>query len=334
MSIQLPDRAQTELGENERVLIAITTDTRPPEGAIRRVGTWAKLRDLTLPFVVEQALTSHEQLKRFGGVAQYEAEQETIHEVARIRSGSHRCFVNEMLVEPERLASVRVRDLLSQVSDAVARYGVCVILREMLLAQPTVAAEIEPSVAPEEIAEPEARPEAPRLEADVSRAGPAPAEKAAKREYASKHDLLVAEYREAVADLNFDGVFVNNLRATNEFDPRVISFMHQKEISKLLMRANRLLQDGFYERAVEVYGMLAGGEQENPDYLFLYGKALLFAQQWERALAVLAQAQALGQESAGSVRRKVEGWRSAVGGYPVSPEALRNLLGELVRASG
>lgn len=332
MSVQLPDRAQTELGESERVLIAITTDTCPPEGAIRRVGTWAKLRDLSLPFVVEQALTSHEQLKRFGGVAQYEAEQETIHEVARIRSGSHRCFVNEMLVEPERMASVRVRDLLSQVSDAVARYGVCVTLREMLLAQPTTGvAEIEPSVAPEETAEPEARPKAPQVEADVSRAGPIPAEKAARKEYANKHDLLVAEYREAVADLSFDGVFVNNLRAKNEFDPRAIAFMHQKEVSKLLMRANRLLQDGSYGRAVELYGMLAGGEQENADYLFLYGKALLFAQQWERALEVLAQAQALGQESAGSVRRKVEGWRSVVGGYPVSPEALRNLLGELAR---
>ena len=354
MSAQPLSQGPTSIAGDESILIALATEGSPADTAVRRIGRFAKLKDLSLGFLLDQALASHEDLKRFGKVQQYEAEETTIRELERICRGAYCVLVSDSILGPGELASLTLAQLIHPVSDRIARFGINLQVRETippLLPQPDLAPPLpQPpaEAAPEtpqavampvrEVPEPAppiivAAPPPPAVAveaAPIPAPGPeaAPAKPAGRHEHISKHDLLLGDYSQAVADLDFDGLFVTNIRAHNQMDPRLLPFMHQKDISKLLMQANRFLQDGSYDRAIELYQLLAAGEPENTDYLVLHGKALLYARRFDQGLEVLKKAQSLGEQSAGSVVRRIESFRAMAGAYPSSAEGLRNLLGE------
>lgn len=330
----------------ENVVITLAAEGTPAEKAIRRVGRFGKLKELSLGFLIDQVLATHEELRARGKEEQYAAEDETIRQVERLRSAGWCVLLNDSAVDATRLDRLTITDFVREISDRSAKYGVAVRIREVpaeetsppaavaepqpaieaaVAAESAVAAEPETTVRPEDTVGAEAA-------APASRAVEAPAaaeETHQKKEYLSKHDLLTGEYRQAVDELNLNGLFVGNLSSEERMDPRVFPFLHQKEVSKLLMRANRLLQDGSCDKALELYGLLAEGEPENADYRLLQGRALLFAGEYEKGVAVLREAEALGEPTAGSIARRIQSFKSLTGSYPATTEGLRNLMGEL-----
>lgn len=331
----------------EKVLIVLAPKGCPADRAIRRIGRFGSLGELSLELIISEAVATHEKLKDYGNLDQYQAEDSTVHEVERMRRGGYAVLVNDAPLPAVLLQSCKVAEFIREVDEPVARYGVQLWIEEVAGPTAPVAA---PQAAPSAEASPVAAAQ-PALadtglptEAEVTamaeagtavvpepaaaEVAPMPEEREEKAPRLSKYEQLTEQYRGAVRGLNFDGLFVSNIRARNEMDPRLLPFMHQKDISRLLMKANGLLQEGRCDKAIELYELLATSDPQNADYQFLGGKALLFIRDFEAGLVRLRNAYTLGHDEAGSVARRVESFHRLTGSYPASSEGLRNLLGE------
>lgn len=123
-----------------------------------------------------------------------------------------------------------------------------------------------------------------------------------------KIEALMEQFRPKITELDFRGLFAGNFagQASAAVDVTKLSALSPQTISAYLMKANALRQAGDYEKALSYYRVLLKSDPDNPDYRFLYGKALLEMGRIPQAREYLERARELGHENAAYELEKLE----------------------------
>ena len=272
--------------------VRITIRVEGSSHRITRAGRVDKVaRDFSLDALLRQAVNpSLLRVMRELAPAQFEAEQAAVEEISNAVANGYHLRINdaEGLLPPSAWSEKKAKDHLAGETDpetsADFRLGLTLVPPAYAQAQP------QPQPEPAET-ETQAQPE------PVEQEAPAPSQ---PKPRVPKVEQLKEQLREAVAALNFEGLFCGNpeMQARQaEEEPR-LTLLDSRLISEYFINANALRRRGEFERALSYYTVLVKCEGQNPVYWYLLGKTLLDLGRSEDASSALHRAESLGHEGA------------------------------------
>jgi len=169
-----------------------------------------------------------------------------------------------------------------------------------------------PEAPPSEPAPPPAVGTDPSKNIVVMVAGPAPQEAAAAetKGYVRKTDLLRAQFRPEVEDLDLSGLFVCEFGAVirEQRERRNVVLSDATRITEVLLQGNGFRRSGNYSKALTCYQELVDMDPSNADFRFLLGKTLALLGREDQAIEAFTRARELGHEGA---RKEIEAMRAA-----------------------